>query len=117
MNLTNAYIFKAELNMSSHKNKKVLIIGVDGGTWDILTPAMDQGFMPNLKNLVNTGASGILKSIIPTVTPAAWSCFQTGVNPGQNGVFNFSYWFITYSLFIFHFRAVTQTSHILCVFL
>ncbi len=92
MNLTNAYIFKAELNMSSHKNKKVLIIGVDGGTWDILTPAMDQGFMPNLKNLVNTGASGILKSIIPTVTPAAWSCFQTGVNPGQNGVFNFSYW-------------------------
>jgi predicted AlkP superfamily phosphohydrolase/phosphomutase len=83
---------KTKLNMSSHENKKVLIIGLDSGTWDILTPAMDQGFMPNLKNLVDTGASGILKSTMPAITPAAWSCFQTGVNPGQNGVFNFSYW-------------------------
>ena len=26
---------------------KVFIIGIDGGTWDILTPAMEEGYMPH----------------------------------------------------------------------
>jgi len=73
-------------------NKKVLIIGIDGGTWTILAPAMEQGYMPHLKELVACGASGILTSTIPAITPAAWGSFQTGMNPGENGVYNFYRW-------------------------
>ena len=73
-------------------NRKILIIGIDGGTWTVLTPAINQGFMPYLKSLVDSGASGILQSTIPAITPAAWGSFQTGVNPGVNGVFDFAYW-------------------------
>ena len=71
---------------------KVLLIGIDGGTWKILNPAIEQGYMPCLKEMVETGASGVLVSTIPAITPAAWGTFQTGVNPGANGVFDFSYW-------------------------
>ena len=74
------------------KPRKVLIVGIDGGTWTVLKPAMEQGYMPLLKSLVDEGASGILESTIPAITPAAWGTFQTGRNPGANGVFNFSYW-------------------------
>ena len=78
--------------MADIRNRKVLIIGIDGGTWNILTPAIEQGFMPNLKEIVDSGASGILESTMPAITPAAWGSFQTGVNCGRNGVFDFAYW-------------------------
>lgn len=73
-------------------NKKVLILGIDGGTWRVLKPAMDQGCMPFVKSLADAGASGTLESTIPAITPAAWGGFQTGKSPGKTGVFDFAYW-------------------------
>ena len=72
--------------------RRVLIIGIDGGTWRILKPAMDRGYMPCLKQWVDHGCSGTLESTIPAITPAAWSSFQTGVNPGKTGVYDFASW-------------------------
>jgi predicted AlkP superfamily phosphohydrolase/phosphomutase len=71
-------------------NRKILIIGIDGGTWTVLKPAMELGYMPFLKRLCDNGASGILESTIPAITPAAWGTFLTGRNPGANGVYEFS---------------------------
>jgi len=88
----NSGLWDTWTDMEDAHNKKVLIIGIDGGTWDVLTPALDRGFMPNLKSIVDSYASGILESTMPAITPAAWGCFQTGVNCGANGVFDFSYW-------------------------
>lgn len=73
-------------------NRKILIIGIDGGSWTVLKPVMEQGYMPFLKSLVDKGASGILESTIPAITPAAWGAFQTGKKPGKTGVFDFAYW-------------------------
>ena len=73
-------------------SKRVLIIGIDGGTWTVLKPAMEQGYMPFLNSLVDTGVSGILESTIPAITPPAWGSFQTGMNPGENGVHDFFQW-------------------------
>ncbi len=80
------------LDGKSVTNRKVLIIGIDGGTWTILRPAMEAGYMPYLQKLVSDGASGVLESTIPAITPAAWGSFQTGRNPGENGVYDFSCW-------------------------
>lgn len=71
---------------------KVLIFGIDGGTWTVLKPAMEKGYMPFLNSLVSSGAAGTLKSTIPAITPAAWGGFHTGKNPGKTGVFDFTYW-------------------------
>jgi len=73
-----------------NKCEKIFIIGLDGGTWDILKPLMEEGVMPNLSKLVNEGTSGILKSTIPPVTAPAWASFQTGVNPGKHGIYEFN---------------------------
>jgi len=69
-----------------------MIIGIDGGTWRVLGPAMEQGYMPFLKGLVARGASGVLESTMPAITPAAWGSFQTGMNPGETGVHDFFQW-------------------------
>jgi predicted AlkP superfamily phosphohydrolase/phosphomutase len=68
---------------------KVLVIGLDGATFDLLKPWMAEGHLPNLKRLIESGASGELASTFPPLTAAAWVSFATGVNPGQHGLFDF----------------------------
>lgn len=68
---------------------KILIVGLDGATWDTLHPLIQQGVMPNLAQLVKGGTQGSLLSTIPPETAPAWTAFLTGTNPGKNGVFDF----------------------------
>lgn len=70
-------------------NNKVIVVGLDGGTFTLLQPLMDEGKMPNLKQIITNGASGILKSTIPPITAPAWSTFATGKNPGKHGAYDF----------------------------
>ncbi len=69
--------------------RSVLVIGLDGMTFDLLNPLMDIGLMPVFQNLVRTGSAGILESSIPPVSAPAWVSFQTGVNPGKHGIVDF----------------------------
>src|SRR2546428_8247556 len=50
---------------------------------------MAEGGMPNLGKLMKEGVSGTLRSILPPITPPAWTSFMTGKNPGKHGVFHF----------------------------
>src|SRR5262245_49201659 len=65
------------------------MIGLDGATFDVLGPLMERGLMPNLKALAVGGASGILESTKPPITPAAWTTFMTGKGPGKHGIIDF----------------------------
>ena len=69
---------------------RVLLLGLDGVTWSILDPAFDAGHMPNLKAVLERGASGKLTSTVPPYTPPGWTSIFTGVNPGKHGIFGFT---------------------------
>lgn len=69
--------------------ERLLIVGLDGVTWDVLRPLMDAGRLPRLRTLVEQGASGVLQSTVPPITPAAWTTFLTGKNPGRHGIIDF----------------------------
>ncbi|PYJ18834.1 MAG: hypothetical protein DME96_00475 [Verrucomicrobia bacterium] len=71
------------------KDPKVIIIGLDAATWTLIRPWMAEGGMPNLAKLMNAGVSGTLQSVLPPITPPAWTSFMTGKNPGKHGVFHF----------------------------
>jgi predicted AlkP superfamily phosphohydrolase/phosphomutase len=68
---------------------KVVVVGLDGATFTLLRPWMEQGRLPYLKSLVDDGISGPLRSCIPPVTVPAWQCFMTGKNPGKLGIAGF----------------------------
>lgn len=65
------------------------MIGLDGATFDLIRPFIQQGFLPNLRTLISNGASAELASTIPPVTASAWTSFMTGKNPGKHGLFDF----------------------------
>src|SRR3989344_135437 len=68
---------------------KVLIIGLDGATFDLIKPWIEQGELPTFKNLMKEGVHGDLNSTIPPLTPTAWTSLITGKNPGKHNIFDF----------------------------
>ncbi|MFC1682615.1 alkaline phosphatase family protein [Candidatus Zixiibacteriota bacterium] len=69
--------------------RKILVIGLDGGTYAVLQPFIKSGKMPTLAALMKEGSWGELTSTIPPLTAPAWASFITGKNPGKHGVFQF----------------------------
>ena len=68
---------------------KLLIVGIDGATFDCLNPLMDEGVIPNIKEMCAQWTSGPLHTIFPPVTAPAWLALATGLNPGKTGVFDY----------------------------
>jgi predicted AlkP superfamily phosphohydrolase/phosphomutase len=69
---------------------RVLLLGLDGATFNVLDPAFEAGHMPRLKSLLERGAHGVLESTVPPYTPPGWTSIFTGVNPGRHGIFGFT---------------------------
>ncbi len=69
--------------------KRVLIIGLDGATWNVIDDTVLDRSMPTLKNLKKSGCSGILRSTEPAITPAAWTSCITGCSPATHGIAGF----------------------------
>jgi predicted AlkP superfamily phosphohydrolase/phosphomutase len=71
------------------RSYSVLVVGLDGATFDLMLPWIEQGHLPNLGRVLRSGARSRLQSTIPPITPCAWSSFMTGKNPGKHGLFDF----------------------------
>ena len=69
---------------------RVVVVGIDAASWNLLEPWIRDGVLPNLKLLVEGGAYGPLESTYPFITSPAWKSFSTSKNPGKIGIF---YWF------------------------
>ena len=70
---------------------KVLVIGLDGVTFDLLGPWIEAGELPNLQRLMQQGAWSRLRTTLPPISSSSWSSFVTGVNPGKHGLVDFVY--------------------------
>lgn len=68
---------------------RTVLIGLDGATFTILDPLMRDGVMPFLRGLAESGARAELRTIIPALTPPAWTSLMTGRRPGHHGIFDF----------------------------
>jgi predicted AlkP superfamily phosphohydrolase/phosphomutase len=68
---------------------RVLMIGLDGTTFDVLDPLISEGTTPTIGRLVAEGARGPLETIFPPLTAAAWTSAVTGKNPGKHGILEF----------------------------
>jgi predicted AlkP superfamily phosphohydrolase/phosphomutase len=67
--------------------KKVIIIAIDGGNYEVINEFMEKGLMPNLKSFKNTKE---LRSVMPPATAVAWASFTTGTHPGKNEIYDFT---------------------------
>jgi len=68
---------------------RVLVIGWDGATFDLLDSLVAQGVTPNLGKVMREGFRSVLLSTMPPISAPAWTTLITGMNPGQHGILNF----------------------------
>jgi predicted AlkP superfamily phosphohydrolase/phosphomutase len=68
---------------------KLMVIGLDGATWNLMNPWIDAGLLPNLGELRRRGAWGDLASTIQPLSAPAWVSFLTGMQQGKHGIFDF----------------------------
>jgi predicted AlkP superfamily phosphohydrolase/phosphomutase len=75
--------------MARRMSTPVVLIGLDGATFDVLDPLVAAGDMPILGALLARGARADLASVVPPITPAAWASFMTGKQPAKHGIYDF----------------------------
>jgi predicted AlkP superfamily phosphohydrolase/phosphomutase len=69
--------------------KRLVIVGFDGQDPVLTDRLMAQGKLPNLKKLAERGCYHRLRTVYPSLSPAAWSTFGTGVHPAKHRIFDF----------------------------
>jgi len=70
--------------------RPVLVLALDGATFDVIRPMAAAGELPHLAAWMAQGCSAPLPSTVPPVTFPAWSSFMTGLSPGEHGIFDFT---------------------------
>ena len=77
------------MDSSSEQKSKVLMIGIDGMDYNMISQLMSEGKLPNFQKLSDLGSSGSLKTSMPPHSPVAWTSIATGKNPGKTNIFDF----------------------------
>ncbi|MEM9801494.1 MAG: alkaline phosphatase family protein [Planctomycetota bacterium] len=74
---------------SEREPRRVLLVGWDGATFDVLDPMLASGDLPHLAALVARGRTARLESTRIPISSAAWPTLVTGRGPGVHGVYSF----------------------------
>jgi predicted AlkP superfamily phosphohydrolase/phosphomutase len=68
---------------------RALIIGIDGGTYDVIDPLVTAGRLPHLASLLRRGISAPTATTWPAHTAPGWTSLLTACQPGGHGIFQF----------------------------
>jgi hypothetical protein len=68
---------------------RVTLIGIEGASMSYVLRAVAEGKLPNFARLVESGASGPLRTIYPTESLAVWTSVATGKLPSEHGLKGF----------------------------
>jgi hypothetical protein len=68
------------------EGSRVWLIGIDGASLDIISPAAADGRLPSFGRLLDGGASMHLATLRPTQPAPVWTAVATGKLPAKNGV-------------------------------
>jgi predicted AlkP superfamily phosphohydrolase/phosphomutase len=69
--------------------RKVTLIGIEGSSMSYVLHAVAEGRLPNFARLIESGASGPLRTLNPTESLAVWTSIATGKLPRQHGLKGF----------------------------
>jgi predicted AlkP superfamily phosphohydrolase/phosphomutase len=81
---------------------RTVVIGLDGGNWDLIEPWLENSDLPNIQRILNEGVYSESHSYIPPVTVPNWKCYSTGKNPGKLGVYRFDHLDVDNEEYVFH---------------
>jgi predicted AlkP superfamily phosphohydrolase/phosphomutase len=79
------------LLVRSDQSPTMIVLGLDGATFDLVGPWADAGELPTFSRLFEESVSGPLESTVPEVTVPAWPAFATGREPAALDMYGFTH--------------------------
>jgi Flp pilus assembly protein TadD len=79
-----------EIVRASARGQPVVFIGLDGADWELLDRLVADGSMPELARLLREGASGVLETQHPPLSPLVWTTMMTGLSPLDHTILDFT---------------------------
>lgn len=83
------WLLRRPLPRGAASARRVVVVGLDGLSPELTERWLQEGMLPNLKALADSGSYQRMATTCPPLSPVAWSSFATGVNPGKHGIFGF----------------------------
>ncbi|MFQ5698736.1 MAG: alkaline phosphatase family protein [Myxococcota bacterium] len=77
------------LEASLRRDRRILLVGLDGASWDRIERGVATGDLPTFARLMRRGRHVPLHSFVPTYSPLIWTSIVTGVPPEVHGVDEF----------------------------
>lgn len=65
---------------------KVILIGFDGASWNLMDPLLKDEALPNFQRLMRNGTTASLTTLTPTWSPLLWTSIATGKQPEKHGI-------------------------------
>jgi predicted AlkP superfamily phosphohydrolase/phosphomutase len=84
-----ALLAAAATTASAAPNGRVFVMGVDGGSWNVIDAMIAAGELPHLRALMERGATARLATVEPVTSPVVWTSIATGRSPEATGVTDF----------------------------
>jgi predicted AlkP superfamily phosphohydrolase/phosphomutase len=56
---------------------RVVLVGVDGGSWNVIDPLLEKGELPHLEGLRDRGVTADLETVEPVNSPTVWTSIAT----------------------------------------
>ena len=81
--------FTQQTTGQSVNHRRVLLIGIDGASWDYVQAMMARGELPTLASMAQRGVAAPLASFVPSASPLIWNSIATGVEPARHGIVDF----------------------------
>ena len=65
---------------------RLVVLGLDGATWDVIDPLIERGALPTIAKLKRQGAWAVLHSEPPLASPVVWTTIFTGKGADEHGI-------------------------------
>ncbi|HET6201744.1 MAG TPA: alkaline phosphatase family protein [Planctomycetota bacterium] len=69
--------------------QRVIVLGFDGADAKLVEKYMDEGALPNLSRLRESGTYSRLGTTNPAQSPVSWAALNAGANPGKTSLYDF----------------------------
>ena len=82
-------VLRGQRALAHARVKRVVILGLDGLDYRLTAETVIRGQIASYGRPAQQGCFKPLATTVPSISPVAWSSFQTGVNPGKHNIFDF----------------------------